>query len=223
MIAGVVPHRLADDIEEERRVLHVGITRARHRAAVLTDRTRPSPFLAELAGTAPHRPPPRPGDGRVAGAAGETVTRAPRRASASSAAVADGIVAAEGQVLRVLGGYEGVIEEATGAGVQVRLESGGTLSVRYGERVEQRGRTAPLAPPVDLWGGAADAESALRRWRATRAKADGKPAYVVLSDAHLRGIALARPTDAAALLACDGIGPTKLDRYGDEILSVLDA
>ncbi len=48
------------------------------------------------------------------------------------------------------------------------------------------------------------------------------PAYVVLSDAHLRGIALARPTDAAGLAACDGIGPTKLDRYGDEILAELD-
>ena len=45
---------------------------------------------------------------------------------------------------------------------------------------------------------------------------------MVLSDAHLRGIALARPTDAAGLLACDGIGPTKLERYGDDILAALD-
>ena len=57
---GIVPHRLAEDIEEERRVLHVAITRCRHRVTVLADRTRPSPFLAELAGTAPHRPAPRP-------------------------------------------------------------------------------------------------------------------------------------------------------------------
>ena len=48
------------------------------------------------------------------------------------------------------------------------------------------------------------------------------PAYVVLSDAHLRGIALARPTDAAGLAACDGIGPTKLEAYGEEILATLD-
>ena len=57
---GIVPHRLAEDVEEERRVLHVAITRGRHRVAVLADRTRPSPFLAELAGTAPHRPAPPP-------------------------------------------------------------------------------------------------------------------------------------------------------------------
>ncbi len=57
---GIVPHRLADDVEEERRVLHVAITRCRHRVAVLADRTRPSPFLAELAGKAPHRAAPPP-------------------------------------------------------------------------------------------------------------------------------------------------------------------
>ena len=54
------------------------------------------------------------------------------------------------------------------------------------------------------------------------ARADGVPAYVVLNDAHLRGIALARPADAEGLRACDGIGPTKLERYGDEILACLD-
>ena len=52
---GVVPHRLAEDEEEERRVLHVAITRARHRVVVLADATRPSPFLTELDGTREHR------------------------------------------------------------------------------------------------------------------------------------------------------------------------
>jgi superfamily II DNA helicase RecQ len=62
----------------------------------------------------------------------------------------------------------------------------------------------------------------LRTWRTARAKADGVPPYIVLSDAHLRGIALVRPETAAELAACDGIGPTKLDRYGDDILAALD-
>jgi superfamily II DNA helicase RecQ len=56
-----------------------------------------------------------------------------------------------------------------------------------------------------------------------RAKADEVPAYVVLNDRHLRGIAVARPRDVSELAACDGIGPTKLERYGDEILDVLSA
>jgi DNA helicase-2/ATP-dependent DNA helicase PcrA len=45
---GVFPHRLAGDREEERRVMHVAITRCRHRVVVLSDSSRPSPFLNEL-------------------------------------------------------------------------------------------------------------------------------------------------------------------------------
>jgi superfamily II DNA helicase RecQ len=103
----------------------------------------------------------------------------------------------------------------------VRLPSGSSLRVRFGERVEHDGRRAPLAAPSALWGAAATAESALRTWRTKRAQADGVPAYIVVNDKHLRGIALARPTSPAELVACDGIGPTKLERYGDEILEVL--
>jgi DNA helicase-2/ATP-dependent DNA helicase PcrA len=44
----MMPHRLADDVEEERRILHVAITRAREQVLVLTDAARPSPFVAEL-------------------------------------------------------------------------------------------------------------------------------------------------------------------------------
>ena len=45
---GMLPHRLAADEEEERRILHVAITRAREQVLVLTDANRPSPFIAEL-------------------------------------------------------------------------------------------------------------------------------------------------------------------------------
>lgn len=45
---GLMPHRLADDREEERRIFHVAITRARVHCAVLADEEEPSPFLAEL-------------------------------------------------------------------------------------------------------------------------------------------------------------------------------
>lgn len=58
--AGLLPHRLAADEEEERRVLHVAITRARHQVVVLGDASRPSPFLSELDGSAPHRAAPKP-------------------------------------------------------------------------------------------------------------------------------------------------------------------
>jgi DNA helicase-2/ATP-dependent DNA helicase PcrA len=54
--AGLFPHRLAEDVEEERRVLHVAVTRGRETVVLLADRSRPSPMLAELEGRAPRRP-----------------------------------------------------------------------------------------------------------------------------------------------------------------------
>ena len=214
---GVLPHRLAEDREEERRVFHVGLTRGHHRVAVLTDSSRRSPFLAELAGTAPVR---RASAARPAATVASASTRKP---AARGAVAADAIAAEHGRAIKVLGGYEGTVADVDGRSAQLRLAQGGSLTVRFGERVEHQGRTAPLGPPTELWGEAAAAEAALRTWRTERSKADGKPPYIVLSDAHLRGIALARPGTAADLLTCDGIGPTKLERYGDEILARLDA
>ena len=49
------PHRLATDVEEERRVFHVAITRARQRVHVVPG-MRPSPFIAQCLR------PPEPGD-----------------------------------------------------------------------------------------------------------------------------------------------------------------
>jgi len=64
--------------------------------------------------------------------------------------------------------------------------------------------------------------AALRAWRTQRSKADDVPAYVVAHDATLRAIADARPTTLAALGRVKGMGPTKLDRYGPEILAALE-
>jgi DNA helicase II / ATP-dependent DNA helicase PcrA len=51
------PHRLADDVEEERRLFHVAITRARRYATIVTG-PRPSPFVEELT-TEPSADPDR--------------------------------------------------------------------------------------------------------------------------------------------------------------------
>ena len=48
------------------------------------------------------------------------------------------------------------------------------------------------------------------------------PAYVVFSDAHLAGIAAALPRSDRALARCAGVGPVKLERYGDEVLAILE-
>lgn len=57
---GTLPHRLSSDAEEERRVLHVGFTRASKKAVLLTEASRPSRFIGELDGSAPTAAPDVP-------------------------------------------------------------------------------------------------------------------------------------------------------------------
>jgi DNA helicase-2/ATP-dependent DNA helicase PcrA len=50
---GLMPHHLATDTEEERRVLHVAVTRGQSQVVVLADAARPSRFVNELEGRPP--------------------------------------------------------------------------------------------------------------------------------------------------------------------------
>jgi ATP-dependent DNA helicase RecQ len=63
----------------------------------------------------------------------------------------------------------------------------------------------------------------LRAWRLERARVDEVPAYVVLHDRTLKELASAKPRSAAALATVSGFGPTKLERYGDDVLAVIAA
>jgi len=58
----------------------------------------------------------------------------------------------------------------------------------------------------------------LRALRKRLADAEGVPAYIVFSDAVLRGMAARRPRTRPDLAAISGIGPVKLERYGDTFL-----
>ena len=53
------------------------------------------------------------------------------------------------------------------------------------------------------------------------AKDSKVPAYVVFSDATLQAISEELPVDEAELLSISGIGPNKLERYGEQILEVI--
>jgi DNA helicase-2/ATP-dependent DNA helicase PcrA len=61
----------------------------------------------------------------------------------------------------------------------------------------------------------------LRAWRKERADAESVPAFVVFTDATLQLIAEQRPTSPAALLRISGVGPAKLERYGEGVLEVV--
>lgn len=61
----------------------------------------------------------------------------------------------------------------------------------------------------------------LRAWRASEAKEQGVPGYVVFGDATLAALAAHQPSDDVGLLAISGIGEVKLERYGAAVLRVL--
>ena len=61
----------------------------------------------------------------------------------------------------------------------------------------------------------------LRAWRTATAKEQGMPPYVIFHDATLRQIAAAPPSRLAELANVNGVGETKLARYGQQILDVL--
>jgi DNA helicase-2/ATP-dependent DNA helicase PcrA len=64
--------------------------------------------------------------------------------------------------------------------------------------------------------------AALREWRTGIARDEAMPPYVLAHDATLAAIAEAKPRSLAALRRVKGMGPAKLEKYGDEILSVLE-
>jgi DNA helicase-2/ATP-dependent DNA helicase PcrA len=146
------PHRLADDVEEERRLFHVAITRASQHATIVTG-PRPSPFVDELTN--------EPSERRVVSShRPEPVVAAKRAAGPTS----DDLVAS--------------------------LDDDGRrrFEALKGLRNELR---------------------------------DGKPAYVVFDNKTLVAIARTLPTSRSELSRIPGIGPAKLDQYGEAVLALL--
>ncbi len=62
----------------------------------------------------------------------------------------------------------------------------------------------------------------LRVLRKSIADQQRVPAYIVFSDKTLRAMAEARPSTASELLAVSGVGPLKLERYGEAFLEAVN-
>ena len=61
----------------------------------------------------------------------------------------------------------------------------------------------------------------LRSWRASEAKTQAVPPYVIFHDTTLREIAAAKPGSLDDLGAIKGVGTSKLQRYGSAVLGLL--
>ena len=65
-------------------------------------------------------------------------------------------------------------------------------------------------------------EEALRKWRTGQAKRLGVPAFRIMSDKVLIGIAERQPRTAAELLAIPGIGIASVEKYGAQLYRILN-
>jgi DNA helicase-2/ATP-dependent DNA helicase PcrA len=170
---GAMPltHATSDaEIEEERRLLYVGMTRAREHLVL-------SWAAARTPGGRGQRPPSR---------------------------FLKGLLPAEAQ--------------ATSAKPKARRaahcrECGKPLS---SAAEKKRGRCADCPASYDE-----ELFERLRAWRKQQADQESVPAFVVFTDATLQLIAEHRPTSSAALLRISGVGPAKLERYGEGLLEVV--
>jgi ATP-dependent DNA helicase RecQ len=88
-------------------------------------------------------------------------------------------------------------------------------------RARRESRGASVDAMGDLPPDAVQRFDALRKWRADMARAQNVPAYVIFHDATLRQIAMAEPNDLDALARIQGVGATKLERYGRDVLETL--
>lgn len=176
---GLMPISFADtpeSVDEERRLLYVGITRAREHLNL-------SWSTARTPGGRANRKPSRFLDGlrpdSVLGASARS-RPTPRRKAAAPASC------------RVCGTML-----ATGAERKV-------------------GRCSQCPPTYED-----QTFEALRQWRKEEALSNEVPAYVVFTDATLTAIAEARPESLEELAKLAGVGPSKLEKYGEAVLAVL--
>ncbi|MGW5769173.1 ATP-dependent DNA helicase UvrD2 [Streptomyces longwoodensis] len=186
--------RSDEQIEEERRLLYVGVTRARERLHVSwalsrapggRPNRRPSRFLDGLrpgSGTAAGRSPAGAGGGIERGSAGtptSTAPAVPRRTQRAPARC------------RVCGRT---------------LTDGGELKLLRCEDC-----------PSDMDEGLYER---LRSWRAVQARRSGQPAFCVFTDKTLMAIAETVPEEPGELARIPGVGVRKLNRYGTDVLAL---
>jgi superfamily II DNA helicase RecQ len=77
-----------------------------------------------------------------------------------------------------------------------------------------------VAEPAQLTAEGEALAARIKEWRAAEAKRLRVPAYVVLHDRTVAALALARPANPRQLLEIDGMGPAKVERFGEAILGL---
>jgi ATP-dependent DNA helicase RecQ len=135
--------------------------------------------------------------------------------------LAQGVLAVEGDYGTLL--CTPASDEVLYRGRQIRLRDDPprVAQAKPAKAARAPGDSAAGSVSVELPEAAAAVFEQLRAWRAAAAKEQGMPAYVIFHDATLRQIALQLPSTLPELATVNGVGETKLARYGQQILDLL--
>lgn len=83
------------------------------------------------------------------------------------------------------------------------------------------GRSHRNAPEGGLLSHSPRLYEALVKWRTKRARQDNVQLFMVLNNATLEALARMKPTTPEGLLAIKGLGPMKVQHYGEELLELI--
>ena len=61
----------------------------------------------------------------------------------------------------------------------------------------------------------------LKGWRRINSEKESVPAYCVLNDRTLKELAIKMPENLSELKSVNGIGPSKIEKYGEDILKIV--
>ncbi|MET7684125.1 ATP-dependent DNA helicase UvrD2 [Streptomyces sp. NPDC005423] len=179
-----------EQIEEERRLLYVGVTRAREQLQV-------SWSLSRSPGGRHNRRPSRFLDGLRPGSAGGPNRSGTRAAGGIERGFTAGAPAAPRRTQRT----------------PARCRVCGRTLTDAGEMKLMRCEDCPSDMDEGLY-------ERLREWRAEQAERSGQPAYCVFTDKTLMAIAETVPNEERELARIPGVGVRKLNRYGTHVLAI---
>jgi RecQ family ATP-dependent DNA helicase len=122
---------------------------------------------------------------------------------------------------------DGVVEEFGGKGAAPGRSRTGRTAEKNGSSKAAGGKATRTgtaeAVPVKLTAEGEALAARLREWRSAEAKRLRVPAYVVLHDRTLAAVAQVRPANSRQLLEINGMGPAKVERFGEAILGLCEA
>jgi superfamily II DNA helicase RecQ len=113
---------------------------------------------------------------------------------------------------------DGVVEEFCGRGSLPSRSRTTKSAAKKSSSAGSGTKAATAALPVVQTAEGEALAARIREWRAAEAKRLKVPAYVVLHDRALVALAQTRPKNPKELLGIDGIGPAKVERFGEELL-----